>query len=286
MDRGLENMGLWIPVAHVSWPELLYGSPTSPSCFRVLDVLDSCGIWLVAFLCACFVLMVIAFLIAWSLMSRLWDLMVYLTPFLVSWDEFVNMLIELLCWFTILFLWCIFWFFLCWSLESLSPFCSNDHTCSFRWAYISRHAFYGDLMTSFMNRILHHANPHDKLSVLCVSKSWVPKYSLTNHLRFKTWTSLSLSLSCHMQDGGVGMEGMSFDDLSFCLEWLRYGWFSICLFMAFDSSCCIATSSLLCELSHTLSPYACLKYEIALVLTWSRSMYYNCSILYLTSCTA
>jgi hypothetical protein len=194
MDGGLENMSLWIPVAHVSWPELLYGSPTSPSCFRVLDVLDSCGIWLVAFLCVCFVLMVIAFLIVWSLMSRLWDLMVYLTPFLVSWDEFVNMLIELLCWFTILFLWCLFWFFLCWSLESLSPFCSSDHTCSFRWAYISRHAFYGDLMTSFMNRILHHANPHDKLSVLCVSKSWVPKYSLTNHLRFKTWTSLSLSL--------------------------------------------------------------------------------------------
>ncbi len=28
-------------------------------------------------------------------------------------------------------------------------------------------------------------------------------------------------------------------------------------------------------------PYAYLKYEIALVLTWSRSMYYNCSILYL-----
>jgi hypothetical protein len=32
--------------------------------FCVLDVFDSYGIWLVAFLCACLVLMVIAFLIA------------------------------------------------------------------------------------------------------------------------------------------------------------------------------------------------------------------------------
>jgi hypothetical protein len=47
-------------------------------------------------------------------------------------------------------------------------------------------------MTFFMNQILHLANPHDKLSALCVSKSWVPKYSLTNPLGSKTWTSLSL----------------------------------------------------------------------------------------------
>jgi hypothetical protein len=129
--------GSWIPVAHVSWLESLYGSPTSPTCFRVFD---SYGIWLVAFLCAWLVLADIAFLIAWTLMSPSWDLMDYLTPFHVGWDEFVNMLIELLCWSTILFLWCFFWFFLWWSLESLSPFCSNNHTRSFRRAYISRHA--------------------------------------------------------------------------------------------------------------------------------------------------
>jgi hypothetical protein len=41
----------------------------------------------------------------------------YLTSFHVGWNEFVNMLIELLSWF--------FWFFLCWSFESLSPLCSN-----------------------------------------------------------------------------------------------------------------------------------------------------------------
>jgi hypothetical protein len=34
------------------------------------------------------------------------------------------------------------------------------------------------------------------------------------------------------------------------------------------------------------SPYAYLKCEIALVLTWSRSMYYDCSILCLASCAA
>jgi hypothetical protein len=44
----------------------------------------------------------------------------------------------------------------------------------------------------------------------------------------------------------------------------------------------IVTSSLLCEHSHTLS-LCLLEMWIALVLSWSRSMYYNCSILYLAS---
>jgi hypothetical protein len=62
-------------------------------------------------------------------------------------------------------------------------------------------------MTSFMNQILHLANPHDKLSALCVSKFWVPKYSLTNPLGSKTRTSLS----------GFMKENMSFDDLGLLL---------------------------------------------------------------------
>jgi hypothetical protein len=74
------------------------------------------------------------------------------------------MLIGLLCWFMILFLSCLFWFFLCWSLESLSPFCSNDDTCSFRRAYISWRVSKGDSNTLFLNQILHLSNPHDKLS--------------------------------------------------------------------------------------------------------------------------
>jgi hypothetical protein len=188
--------GLWISIAHVSWSESLYGSPTLPTCFCVLDVFDSCGIWLVAFLCACFVLMVIAFLIAWSLISPLWDLMDYLTPFLTGWDEFVNMLIELLCWFTILFLWCLFWFFLCWSVESLSLFCSNDHTCSFCRAYISWNVSKGDSKTSFSNQILHLANPHEKLSTFVL----YPSLGFPSIYRLTLWDPRlrHLSLSYHM----------------------------------------------------------------------------------------
>jgi hypothetical protein len=73
--------GLLILVAYVSWPESLYDSPTSPTCFYVPN---SCGIWLVAFLCAWLMLVVIAFLIAWTLMSHSWDLMDSLSPFLAG----------------------------------------------------------------------------------------------------------------------------------------------------------------------------------------------------------
>jgi hypothetical protein len=56
-----------------------------------------------------------------------------------------------------------------------------------------------------------------------------------------------------MQDGGFGMDNMSFTISVFCLEWLRYGWFSIFLFMDFDSPYCSATSSLtLWAFSYTL----------------------------------
>jgi len=103
----------------------------------------------------------------------------------------------------------------------------------------------------------------------------------TNPLGSKARTSLSLVI-CRKEDSGCRTWALTIS--VFCLGWLRYGWFSISLFMDFDSPCCIVTSSLLCELSYTLSPYACLKCEIALVLTWSRSMYYDCSILYLASC--
>jgi hypothetical protein len=41
-------------------------------------------------------------------------------------------------------------------------------------------SFRGTQCLLFMNQILHVANPHDKLSVLCVSKSWVASiYRLT-----------------------------------------------------------------------------------------------------------
>jgi hypothetical protein len=69
-----------------------------------------------------------------------------------------------------------------------------------------------------------------------------------------------------------------------CLEWLRYRWFSICLFMAFDSTYCDIFTSLW-AFSYTLS-LCLLEMWITLVLSWSRSMYYSCSILYLASCAA
>jgi hypothetical protein len=200
--------GSWILVAHISWLESLYGSSTSPTCFRVFD---SCGIWLVAFLCAWLVLTIIHFLIAWTLMNLSWDFIYYLTPFHVGWDEYMNMLIELLCSFTILFLWCFFWFFLCWSLESLSPFCSNNHTRSFLWACISRHVSMGDSKTSFSNQILHLANPHDKLSTFVLYPS----------LEFPRLEHLSLSLViCRKEDSGWRTWALMIS--VFCLEWLRY----------------------------------------------------------------
>jgi hypothetical protein len=186
-----KTCGSWILVAHVLWPESLYGSPTSLTCFRVVD---SCGIWLVAFLCAWLVLMVIAFLIAWSLMSHSWDLMDSLTTFHVGWDEFMDIFLELLCWFTTLFLWCFFWFFLYWSLESLSPFCSNNHTRSFLRAYISWHASNGDSMASFMNQILHLANPHDKLSTFIL----YPSLGFPSIHRLTLWDTRLGHLYCHM----------------------------------------------------------------------------------------
>jgi hypothetical protein len=92
----------------------------------------------------------------------------------------------------------------------------NKHTRSFLRANTSRHASKGDSKTSFLNQILHHANPHDKLSTIIgdVSKSWVPKYLPTNPLGSKTWRFLSF----HMQVGGFGMENMSLDDPGLGLE--------------------------------------------------------------------
>jgi hypothetical protein len=91
----------------------------------------------------------------------------------------------------------------------------------------------------FMNQILLFANPHDKLSALCVSKSWVPKYLSINPLRSKT----RISLSFHMQDGGFGMEDMDFNDLGLLLRVIDIQWFSISLFMVFKSLWCNVRSS-------------------------------------------
>jgi hypothetical protein len=85
----------------------------------------------------------------------------------------------------------LFLFFLCWSLESLSSFCSNNHSIFSSSLYLTACFLWG-LNDFFLNQILHLPNPHDKLSALCVSKFWVPKYLSTNPSGSKTRRSLSL----------------------------------------------------------------------------------------------
>jgi hypothetical protein len=87
-----------------------------------------------------------------------------------------------------------------------------------------------------------------------------------------------------MQDGGFGMENMSFDDLDLLLGVIEirvvlhmfvHGIrFPVLQYDIFTYSVSI--------LIHF--PYAYLKCEIALMLTCSRSMYNNYSILYLAAC--
>jgi hypothetical protein len=117
---------------------------------------------------------------------------------------------------------------------------SNNHTRSFPRVNISWHASKGDSKTSFLNQILHHANPRDKLSTIIVdvSKSWVPKYLPTNPLGSKTW----IFLSFHMLDGGFGMENISCDNLSLLLEVIEIQMVLNILVHAFKSPCCNVTS--------------------------------------------
>jgi hypothetical protein len=82
---------------------------------------------------------------------------------------------------------------------------------------VFRHASKGDSNTSFLNQILHLANPHDKLSTFVL----YPSLGFPSIHRLTLWNSrlghLSLSLSLHIQDGDFGMENMSFDDLGVLL---------------------------------------------------------------------
>jgi hypothetical protein len=85
---------------------------------------------------------------------------------------------------------------------------------------------------------------------LCVSNYWVSKYLSTNPLGSKTQTSLSL-FTCRIE--ALGWRTWALMISVFCLEWLRYGWFSISLFMVFDSPCYNVTSPLtLWAFSYTL----------------------------------
>jgi len=70
---------------------------------------------------------------------------------------------------------------------------ANGSTRSSSRVAILRHGSKGALKTSHLNRHLHHANPHDKLSASFtrVFKSWVPKFMLANPSGSKTRACLS-----------------------------------------------------------------------------------------------
>jgi hypothetical protein len=112
-----------------------------------------------------------------------------------------------------------------------------------------------------MNQNLHLANPHDKLSTFVL----YPSLEFSSIYRLTLWDlrlrHLSLSLvTCRMEVLWKRIWALTIS--IFCLEWLRYRWFSMSLFMDFDSPCCNVPSSLtLWVFSYTL-----------LMLTWNMKL--------------
>jgi hypothetical protein len=105
-----------------------------------------------------------------------------------------------------------------------------------------RHVSKGDSKTSFLNQILHLANPHDKLSTFVL----YPSLGFPSIYRLTLWDPRlgHLSLSCHVYDGGFGMENMSIDDLSLLLGVTEIWMVPNILVHAFNDMCCNVTSSL------------------------------------------
>jgi hypothetical protein len=101
-----------------------------------------------------------------------------------------------------------------------------------------------------MNQNLHLANPHNKLSIFVLYSS----LGLPSIYRLTPWDPRLRHLSlviCRKEDSGWRTWALMIS--IFCLEWLRYRWFSISLLMDFDSPYCGVTSSLtLWALSYTL----------------------------------
>jgi hypothetical protein len=125
-------------------------------------------------------------------------------------------------------------------------------------------------------------NPHDKLSIFVL----YPSLAFPSIHRLTLWDPrlghLSLSLLSYV--GKMIWEGEHELWWSRSFTWSDWDTDGSPYACSWRLIRRIVTSSLLCELSHTLSPYAYLKCGIAIVLTWSRNMYYDCSILYLASC--
>jgi hypothetical protein len=155
-----------------------------------------------------------------------------------------------LCWFTTLFLWCFYWFFSYCSLEISLLFLMIALVLFLELVF--RHASKGDSSTSFLNQILHLTNPHDKLSTFVL----YPSHGFPSIYRLTLWDSrlghLSLSPVIYRKEDSEWRTWALMISV-FCLEWLRYGWFSIFLFMDFDFPYCSVTSSLtLWAFSYTL----------------------------------
>jgi len=72
-------------------------------------------------------------------------------------------------------------------------FLLSTSTCSSFRGDLSRQASKGASNSSHSNRLLHRANPREKLSTpfICVTKSWVSKSILANPSGSKTWVCLS-----------------------------------------------------------------------------------------------
>jgi hypothetical protein len=118
---------------------------------------------------------------------------------------------------------------------------SNDCLTHF-FELISHDMFFsGTQWLLFINQILHLTNPHDKLSIFVL----YPSLRFPSIYRLTLWDlrlgHLSLVI-CRKED--LGWRTWALMILVFCLEWLRYEWFSISLFMDFDFPYCNVTSSL------------------------------------------
>jgi hypothetical protein len=165
---------------------------------HVFRVFDSCGNLVCDFSQWLTHLVVIAFLIAWTLMSPIWDftlLMDPLTPFScglrwvrghASRASFVGP-----------------WLYPCdASIDSshVVPFRDSHHfsnDCLILFLeLIFWHVSKGDSKTSFSNQILHVVNPHDKLSTFVL----YPSLGFLSIYRLTLWDPRlrHLSLSCHM----------------------------------------------------------------------------------------
>jgi hypothetical protein len=95
----------------------------------------------------------------------------FLAPCLAGWDEFMDMLLELLLLvhdFVLVMLLLVL--LMLFSLELLTVSFFN-HTRSFSRVNIYRHVSKGGSKTSFSNQNLHLANPHDKLSTFVLYPS-------------------------------------------------------------------------------------------------------------------